>query len=1230
VGRLLALAILASLLLHAATPGLAAPVRIATLSVTPISGLAGSMVTLNGSGYDANFNPTSIKWDGVLQSTFQVGAGGSFSVPFTIPAGASPGQHNIEVCEGNPCYTDEFYVGASTTFLVVEPTATPVPPSPTPIPPTPVPPTPIPPSPTPVPPSPTPGLIVTLPPSTPLVPLPELTLPGLPEDAFTCESLGLEAGPDEELSVQDFESAGIWSAVLGAGTSNIYTPAVPTHSGTQAMATYASEEFGSTGIPLRLVFRSGARAIGLYYGMEEPWWTTDTVIVRFRAYGVSADGSEGLLGELAYRMPAAATPIENCLSYRAPDGATITDVWLEYTDAAGNSAPEQRIVDDVTIVTPVEPVAIEDDRPPVVTIISPVDGATIREGVVQLRASIDENRWLYAAYSLVNGSSSTSTTLIRSAAGGAPITVGRDIPASALDPYRLNTITVRAYDERGNRGEASISVYYDPPPTPTPVPDLNIGIYKIELVQVTQCLENPACGADNSIPLYNGKPTLVRMYVRATGTNGTEPNISGLLCRLGTRDCIPSNNRVFVAETDNPVRDFRGDLSRTLNFTLPAGWVAEPGHLSLQAFANPDYADVLENNFSDNWRTIGAEVAAARRFDVNIARVRAAGDITPPASERFQMASYFRAVYPINHIGMWMPSGDSTVDSPYDYTDSSGSGCGSGWGGLLDDLWWYNFWTFDPVDDLRYYGMVSSRTPAGYSGCGYRPGDESGGLVENPNPDWSGAIMAQEIGHNFDRRHAPGCGAGSPDGGYPAGTDAFGQPMVGIIGEWGIDMRTMTLHAPDSSYDFMGYCGGVANLWVSPYTYRAIAGALPRAGLTDPAARTLLVGYRPAGVAEPARQDEDEYLIGSIFVGADGAAMLRRGFYRLPLPPDIPAPVEEDGGVFAVSLLDVAGTLLGRWTFSPPADSESGHAEADEHDEEAPEDGFIHVMTPWEPGTAQIVISRGEETLLSVPVSAGAPQVTVLSPNGGETWSSGPAAISWAGSDPDGDPLVYTVEYSRDGGESWALLGDRISGTALALDTATLAGGPAALVRVTATDGVNTARDVSDAAFQVAGRAPQVAIIAPVDGAAVPVGAQVVFDAVAFDPEDGDPAPDRFVWTSSLDGELGRGPQLWGLVLSAGEHTITLTVTDSSGQAGSASVTLIVQNDPPEMPDLSFIEKWTSEGEAAAGETAEAAEEEAGPRLPVMIAIFAGGALALGGVIALVFMLGRRSARRGG
>ena len=99
---------------------------------------------------------------------------------------------------------------------------------------------------------------------------------------------------------------------------------------------------------------------------------------------------------------------------------------------------------------------------------------------------------------------------------------------------------------------------------------------------------------------------------------------------------------------------------------------------------------------------------------------------------------------------------------------------------------------------------------------------------------------------------------------------------------------------------------------------------------------------------------------------------------------------------------------------------------------------------------------------------------------------------------------------------------------------------------------------------------PAAEITAPSDGDSFEEGTSIQFTGSATDPEDGDLTGDALVWTSSLDGEIGTGESFARSDLSVGQHTITLTATDSGDLTDTDEVTIPVRSDDPPPPG-SFV-----------------------------------------------------------
>ena len=95
-----------------------------------------------------------------------------------------------------------------------------------------------------------------------------------------------------------------------------------------------------------------------------------------------------------------------------------------------------------------------------------------------------------------------------------------------------------------------------------------------------------------------------------------------------------------------------------------------------------------------------------------------------------------------------------------------------------------------------------------------------------------------------------------------------------------------------------------------------------------------------------------------------------------------------------------------------------------------------------------------------------APIVTVTFPNGGEILN-GTQTITWTAVDYDSDPLVFSLSYSEDGGSHWNSLVSGLTSTSYDWNTSLYEDGEEYLIRVTASDGVLTGSDQSNAVFEL-------------------------------------------------------------------------------------------------------------------------------------------------------------------
>ncbi len=378
-------------------------------------------------------------------------------------------------------------------------------------------------------------------------------------------------------------------------------------------------------------------------------------------------------------------------------------------------------------------------------------------------------------------------------------------------------------------------------------------------------------------------------------------------------------------------------------------------------------------------------------------------------------------------------------------------------------------------------------------------------------------VAAQELAHNLGLGHAPGCGAGGVDSGYP-------QPN-GELDVSGVDYFGGTVHRPDISFDIMGYCGGEGNTWVSRYTYLNLLSRMRGEGSAAGAhlARSLVLRLPQA---------QQEYLVvGGVAypVGID----IVTGPYRVAMvQPDAMPP-----GPYTVELLDGAGNVLAQRTFRPTPFSKG------EHDSDT--GSFFLTLPVIEEARTIRFLYQGRE-IGRLAASPGAPTVEILEPQGDAGWGSqGVHTIRWRARDPDGDPLRFTVQASEDGERWFTLALDLKDRDSFDVSVADLAGGSYYL-RVLATDGFHSAEARTAGRVTVGRKPPKVSITSPADGDAFGVGQEAVLQAIAADLEDGELPDSAYRWTSSVDGELGTGPTLWALPLSP---------RDTSSPSGSPTAT---------------------------------------------------------------------------
>jgi uncharacterized repeat protein (TIGR01451 family) len=179
--------------------------------------------------------------------------------------------------------------------------------------------------------------------------------------------------------------------------------------------------------------------------------------------------------------------------------------------------------------------------------------------------------------------------------------------------------------------------------------------------------------------------------------------------------------------------------------------------------------------------------------------------------------------------------------------------------------------------------------------------------------------------------------------------------------------------------------------------------------------------------------------------------------------------------------------------------------------------------------------------------------------------------LSWTANDGDGDPLIYTVQYSADGGDTWETLTVDWLETTYEAPMGFMRQTTTGRIRVLASDGFNVGEGISEGYFSVPNHAPSPDISSPGDDAVFAEDQLVSMEGSGVDLEDGVLPGTSLVWRSDVDGVLGTGRNVYKTAyeLSEGYHVLTLTSTDSRGGSASESVQIrVVHQVPPGLADI--------------------------------------------------------------
>jgi hypothetical protein len=201
------------------------------------------------------------------------------------------------------------------------------------------------------------------------------------------------------------------------------------------------------------------------------------------------------------------------------------------------------------------------------------------------------------------------------------------------------------------------------------------------------------------------------------------------------------------------------------------------------------------------------------------------------------------------------------------------------------------------------------------------------------------------------------------------------------------------------------------------------------------------------------------------------------------------------------------------------------------------------------------VLKDGQELAL-LSASSNPPAVTVISPNGGESFTGASIPVAWAGVDDDGDALSYALFYSQDGALTWTPVAVNLLAENYAIPRDFVPGSTQALIRVVASDGFWTVADQSDATFSTAFHGPVIEFVSGASDQMLRPGERRRFEVVAYDIEDGLLTGSNLVWISDRDGVVFTGSVYEAVAdqLTLGLHDLRVVATDQDSQSATSNI----------------------------------------------------------------------------
>ena len=714
-----------------------------------------------------------------------------------------------------------------------------------------------------------------------------------------------------------------------------------------------------------------------------------------------------------------------------------------------------------------------------------------------------------------------------------------------LTPGQTYYFAVKGVDKAGNKGDVSNS------PSAVSGSDFLAEVMALEVTQAIQDLKN-------SVELIEGKKTVVRAHLKRTAGTTSSKFSAKLYGFASDGSSLPMSPLKPVEEVLIKEAPSRKSFEDSFWFDLPKSWAKGTIDLDFQSEGFD-----LSCNEKDGTGDCKQQATfySTPSPEVIFVGVKYKWDGTwyePNEDDLLDAAERIESNTPIPELIRTYAASPIELEEKPTKTIHQKD--------IIGKLEFRRllYFLFRPPNPNLYFGAVIKGSFHGVTSAGgaiIGMNQFSGYLRFDDTKDYDDTFLAHEFAHCLGRNHTRFkgvCRQAPCDNNY--------SPRLGTIGEtahqfdewnsacvFGTDLKNRSM-MPEETADVMTY---EPKRWVSPYTYLKM-----REALINAQSANELSNYRKMEAKDAASLKDVSSKKAAIIVGRNNSlenSAVISHFVIIDYEGTIQLPIE---GPYEILFKDGQGEILNRYPFSPDRFAAEGSSE---------EESVFGLVLPWDINTREVELietASPSTSLTSFKASNNPPSVTVNYPNGGESLTDGKMTLRWTAGDVDGNSLKFIVQYSADGGQTWETLVTDLQESSLEIHVDALNGSTQALIRILATDGFYTSQDQSNGFFTVANHSPRTTIVSPETGSSFTYNQGFVLRGRAYDREDGRLGDAALKWSSNIDGQLGSGRSLYinTSLLTEGNHTITLTATDSNGNSGTAAITVGISSTPVPRP----------------------------------------------------------------